>query len=177
MTSILHCSADRRHNPAPPRTNPAPPRIGLVAWPGLTGAHGSGQWRTEEAFLTPIRGRVSTTIYKICESALWREAERTGLFRGAPIDAHDGFIHFSTAAQVRETAAKHFAGADDLMLIAVDADALADTLRWEESRGGDLFPHLYGALPRAAVLWTQPLPLGPDRRHIFPERDFPELVP
>ena len=110
-----------------------------------------------------------TTIYKICENALWREAERAGLFRGAPVDARDGFIHFSTAAQVRETASRHFAGAADLMLIAVEASALDGALRWEVSRGGDLFPHLYGPLPLAAVLWAKPLPLGGDRRHVFPE--------
>ena len=110
-----------------------------------------------------------TTIYKICENALWREAERAGLFRGAPVDARDGFIHFSTAAQVRETAARHFAGAADLMLIAVEASALGGALRWEVSRGGDLFPHLYGPLPLAAVRWAKPLPLGGDRRHVFPE--------
>jgi len=112
---------------------------------------------------------VPTTIYKICENALWREAERAGLFRGAPVDARDGFIHFSTAAQVRETAARHFAGAADLMLIAVEAAALGGALRWEVSRGGDLFPHLYGPLPLAGVLWAKPLPLGGDRRHVFPE--------
>jgi uncharacterized protein (DUF952 family) len=119
--------------------------------------------------ITAARGKVPTTIYKICETALWREAEGAGIFRGAAIDARDGFIHFSTSAQVRETAAKHFAGATDLMLIAIDARPLGDALKWEVSRGGDLFPHLYGALPLAAVLWTKPLPLGPDRQHVFPE--------
>src|SRR5262249_2830380 len=78
-------------------------------------------------------------------------------------------IHFSSATQVRETAARYFAGAKDLMLIAVDADALGDALKWEPSRGGDLFPHLYGELPLAAVLWARPLPLGIDQRHVFPE--------
>jgi uncharacterized protein (DUF952 family) len=112
---------------------------------------------------------VPTTIYKICESRLWREAERAGVFRGAGVDQRDGFIHFSTAAQVRETAAKHYAGADDLVLVAVAADALGEALRWEVSRGGDLFPHLYGSLPLAAVRWAKPLPLGGDRRHVFPE--------
>jgi uncharacterized protein (DUF952 family) len=112
------------------------------------------------------------TIYKICETSQWDIAERDGVFRGAPIDERDGFIHFSTAAQVAETAARHFAGASDLVLVAVDADALAGALRWEPSRGGDLFPHLYGALPLAAVLWTKPLPLGADGRH-----EFPELAP
>jgi uncharacterized protein (DUF952 family) len=112
---------------------------------------------------------VPTTIYKICDSALWREAERAGVFTGAEIDARDGFIHFSSAAQVAETAAKHFAGAANLTLVAVDAAALGDALKWEASRGGDLFPHLYGALPVRAVLWAKPLPLGPDGRHLFPE--------
>jgi uncharacterized protein (DUF952 family) len=116
-----------------------------------------------------VRGNVPTTIYKICESALWREAERAGTLRGAPVDLRDGFIHFSTADQVRETAAKHFAGAADLMLVAVDAAALDSALKWEVSRGGDLFPHLYGGLPLSAVLWARPLPLGSDRRHVFPE--------
>jgi uncharacterized protein (DUF952 family) len=115
-----------------------------------------------------IRGAVAT-IYKICEDVLWDEAEHAGVFRGAPVDARDGFIHFSSATQVRATAAKYFAGADNLMLIAVDADALGDALKWELSRDGDLFPHLYGELPLAAVLWARPLPLGIDRRHVFPE--------
>ncbi len=110
-----------------------------------------------------------TIVYKICEEVLWREAERAGVFRGAPVDARDGFIHFSTAAQVRETAARHFDGAGGLLLVAVSADALAGALKWEVSRGGDLFPHLYGTLPLGAVLWTKPLPLGADRRHVFPE--------
>lgn len=116
-----------------------------------------------------LRGTVATTIYKICENALWREAEHAGVFRGAAIDARDGFIHFSSATQVRATAAKHFAGAEDLMLIAVDANALGDALKWEVSRGGDLFPHLYGELSLAAVRWVKPLPLGIDQRHVFPE--------
>jgi len=112
---------------------------------------------------------VAITLYKICESALWREAERERVFGGAPIDVHDGYIHFSTAEQAAETAAKHFAGADNLMLIAVDAAALGPALKWEASRGGALFPHLYGALPLDAVLWARPLRLGTDGRHVFPE--------
>ena len=110
-----------------------------------------------------------TTIYKICETALWREAERKSVFTGAPIDIDDGYIHFSTADQAVETAAKHFAGIDNLLLVAVDADALGPGLKWEPSRGGDLFPHLYGALRLDAVRWVRPLPLGPDGRHVFPE--------
>jgi len=83
--------------------------------------------------------------------------------------SRDGFIHFSSATQVRDTATRYFAEAEDLMLIAVDADALGDALKWEVSRGGDLFPHLYGELPLAAVLWVRPLPLGIDQQHVFPE--------
>jgi len=112
---------------------------------------------------------VPTTIYKICETALWREAERKSVFTGAPIDIRDGYIHFSTAHQAVETAAKHFAGIDNLLLVAVGADALGSALKWEPSRGGALFPHLYGALPLDAVLWTKPLPLGANGRHVFPE--------
>ena len=108
-------------------------------------------------------------VYKIAPSSLWREAETLGEFRGAPVDAADGFIHFSTAAQARETAAKHFAGQGDLLLVAVDAAALGAALRWEPSRGGALFPHLYGPLPLAAVRSVAPLPLGADGAHAFPD--------
>ncbi len=111
---------------------------------------------------------VERLIYKICPEPLWRKAERAGFFAGASVDAKDGFIHFSTAAQVRETAAKHFAGHGDLLLIAVDAEALGSALRYEPSRGGALFPHLYGPLPISAVRWAKPLPLGPDGAHDFP---------
>lgn len=107
-------------------------------------------------------------IYKIYTPALWAEAERAGVFRGAPVDLADGFIHFSTAEQAVETAAKHFAGQGDLLLVAVDAAALGPALRWEPSRGGALFPHLYGDMPLTDVRWVKPLPLGPDGRHRFP---------
>jgi uncharacterized protein (DUF952 family) len=107
-------------------------------------------------------------IYKICPRTLWREAEAAGHFTGAPIDRQDGFIHFSTAAQVAETAARHFAGQDDLLIVAVEAGSLGDDLRYEPSRGGDLFPHLYGALPLTAVRSVDALPLGADGRHVFP---------
>ena len=109
-----------------------------------------------------------TLVYKICERALWREAEREGVFRGASIDLTDGYIHFSTAEQVGETAAKHFAGRSGLVLIAVDAAALAPALKWEPSRGGALFPHLYGELALDAVAWVKPLPLDAQGRHRFP---------
>jgi uncharacterized protein (DUF952 family) len=95
-------------------------------------------------------------VYKICDASLWREAERNGVFRGAPVDLADGFIHFSAADQVAETAAKHFAGRENLVLIAVDAEALGDALAWEPSRGGALFPHLYGELPLSAVKGVEP---------------------
>jgi len=98
------------------------------------------------------------TIYKICERVSWQAAERAGLYRGSDADTRDGFIHFSTAAQVAGTAARHFARQTDLMLIAVDGDALGAALKWEPSRGGDLFPHLYAALPLSAVQWARPLP-------------------
>lgn len=107
-------------------------------------------------------------IYKICPALLWREAERSGVFAGAPVDTADGFIHFSTAAQVAETAAKHFAGARDLLLVRVEAEKLGDRLKWEVSRGGALFPHLYGSLRLADVRKVEPLPLGGDGRHVFP---------
>jgi uncharacterized protein (DUF952 family) len=108
------------------------------------------------------------TIYKICDATAWRAAERVGEFAGAPVDLADGYIHFSAADQVGETAAKHFAGRRDLMLVAVTADALGPALKWEPSRGGALFPHLYGKLPLHAVRWATPLPLGSDGRHVFP---------
>ncbi|HKS60574.1 MAG TPA: DUF952 domain-containing protein [Xanthobacteraceae bacterium] len=110
------------------------------------------------------------TIYKIAPAALWREAERAGAFAGAPVDLADGFIHFSTAEQVRETAARHFAGQADLVLAAIDAAALGSALRYEPSRGGVLFPHLYGTLSLSAVRWVKPLPFGPTG-HVFPELD------
>ncbi|MBN8997670.1 MAG: DUF952 domain-containing protein [Rhizobiales bacterium] len=108
------------------------------------------------------------TIYKICPSELWREAARTGTFTGMPIDVADGYIHFSTAETVAETARLHFAGQADLVLAAIDGTALGEALRHEASRGGTLFPHLYGWLPMDAVLWVKPLPLGPDGLHVFP---------
>ena len=102
-------------------------------------------------------------IYKIVPASLWREAD--GAFAGAPVDLADGFIHFSTAAQVAETAARHFAGQRDLLLVAVDPAVLGDALRWEPSRGGALFPHLYEPLRLTDVASVEPLPLGADGRH------------
>jgi uncharacterized protein (DUF952 family) len=111
---------------------------------------------------------MSGPIYKICPEALWREAEAAGRFDGAAIDLTDGFIHFSAADQVRETAARYFAGQEDLLLMAVDPEALGEALRWEPSRGGALFPHLYGPLALSAVLSVEPLPIKADGSHAFP---------
>ncbi len=108
-----------------------------------------------------------TLVFKIVATEEWRAAEKDGAFTGAAVDRADGYIHFSTAAQAPETAAKWLAGRDDLTLVAVDAVALGADLRWEPSRGGALFPHLYAALPMSAVVWSRPLPLGPDGRHEF----------
>jgi len=107
-------------------------------------------------------------LYKIVPAALWRLAEKEGIFHGSEHDKRDGFIHFSTAEQTAETAAKHFAGQDDLLLVTVDGAALGDALKWEPSRGGALFPHLYGALAMTAVVGITPLPLGSDGRHCVP---------
>ena len=110
-----------------------------------------------------------TTIYKICEQAAWHDAEHAGLYRGSTVDARDGFIHFSTAAQVAKTAAKHFAKQTNLMLVAINGAALGAALQWEKSRGGDLFPHLYGALPLSAVRWARLLPDEAGGRRVLPE--------
>jgi len=108
-------------------------------------------------------------IYKICPAPAWREAERAGAYRGSPDDVRDGFIHFSTASQLSGTLAKHFAGQADLFLVAVDTDALGEALKWEPSRGGDLFPHLYGELDPAAAETVTTLVLGTDGHHRLPE--------
>lgn len=110
-----------------------------------------------------------TLVYKICPIPLWRAAEETGSFAGAPVDLTDGFIHLSTAAQVAETVARHFVGQADLFLVTVDEAALGEALRYEPSRGGALFPHLYGPLPFAAVRRVEPLPLGPDGTPLIPD--------
>jgi uncharacterized protein (DUF952 family) len=110
-------------------------------------------------------------IYKLAPQSLWQEAQQAGIFEGAPVDLEDGFIHFSTAAQVQETAAKHFAGQQDLLLLVIAVDSLEEMtgpLKWEPSRGGDLFPHLYAKLPLEAVIAQASLALGPDGLHQFP---------
>ena len=108
-------------------------------------------------------------IYKILGAQAWAAAKAAGVFEGAPVDQADGFIHFSTAAQVRESAAKHRRGRTDLRLLFVPATELGPRLKWEAARGGQLFPHLYGTLPVTVVTRAVDLPLGPDGAHIFPE--------
>jgi uncharacterized protein (DUF952 family) len=111
-------------------------------------------------------------IYKIASAKLWREAESQGQFKGAPIDLADGFIHFSTAEQTRETVALHFKGQDELVIAAIDTDKLKEPVKWEPSRGGALFPHLYAALPLDCVLWVKPLPMKADGSHDFADIDL-----
>jgi uncharacterized protein (DUF952 family) len=109
------------------------------------------------------------TIYRIVSATDWRAAQAAGVFRGTAHDLRDGFLHFSTWEQVAETAARHYAGLPDLMLLYVDVDRLPRALEWEVSRNGELFPHLYDALPISAVARAEDLPLGSDGRHIWPE--------
>ena len=108
-------------------------------------------------------------IYKIAPRELWAQAEKAGSFTGAPVDIADGYIHFSTAAQLRETAAKHFANQNDLVLVSVDATRLGENLKYEVSCGGALFPHLYAELPFDAVVAVEPLALDVNGLHILPE--------
>jgi uncharacterized protein (DUF952 family) len=110
-------------------------------------------------------------IYRIVTSEVWRRAEAAGSFDGTEHDLRDGFIHFSTADQVAQTAARHYAGQADLLLVGVNAEALGSALRWEPSRGGALFPHLYGALALGAVVSVVPFPLGLDGVHVLPALD------
>lgn len=111
----------------------------------------------------------SHLIYKILSASSWKDAQESGAFAGAPVDIADGYIHFSTAEQVKETAAKHFAGQRDLVLLAIDSSRLGSSeLKWEISRGGALFPHLYGVLDVSAVRWAKPLPWD-GAQHKFPE--------
>lgn len=107
-------------------------------------------------------------IYKIFHGPEWDDLQARGETQGAPVDLADGYIHFSTAAQAAETAAKHFAGSEGLWLLAVDPASCGADLKWEKSRGGQDFPHLYRPLRMADVIWAKPLPLGPGG-HEFPE--------
>ena len=110
-----------------------------------------------------------SVIYKICPADLWQEAETEGTFAGAGIDFSDGFIHFSTYEQVADTTRRFFAGVDDLVLVAVDAEALGEALRYEPAGDGTLFPHLYGSLSLHVVRWARPILLAPDGTHELPD--------
>ncbi|QBF31067.1 DUF952 domain-containing protein [Thalassococcus sp. S3] len=107
-------------------------------------------------------------IFKIFRADEWATLQEAGETDGAPVDLADGYVHFSTAEQAAETAAKHFAGEDGLTLLACEADAMGPALKWEPSRGGAHFPHLYRKLRMEDVLWAKPLPLA-DGKHAFPE--------
>ncbi len=111
-------------------------------------------------------------IFKICTLDVWDAAKAAGCFSGAGIDLEDGYIHFSDVGQVRDTADLHFTGQKNLVLIAVDADLLGPRLKWESSRGGASFPHLYDVLDLSQTAWIKPLPVGADGRH-----EFPEMIP
>jgi uncharacterized protein (DUF952 family) len=113
-----------------------------------------------------------TAIYKILPDTMWSDAQRSGSLHGSEVDRSDGFIHFSTAAQAIETAAKHFAGQHGLVLLEVATESLGEALRWEPSRGGALFPHLYGPLDVTKVRGAERLPLGEDGKHVFPRLPF-----
>ncbi len=107
-------------------------------------------------------------IYKIFRGPEWAELRHYGVSAGAPIDIADGYVHMSGKAQVRETCEKHFAGEDGLVILAIESDTLGSALRWETSRGGALFPHLYRSLRMSDVVWHHPLPLG-ENGHDFPD--------
>ena len=108
-------------------------------------------------------------VYKILDAAAWTEAQRRGVFEGAEIDHQDGYIHLSTAAQAAETARRHFRGRPDLVVLELEADELGDALRWEPSRGGALFPHLYVPLDLARVRAVHAAPLGEDGAPALPD--------
>ena len=108
-------------------------------------------------------------VYKVLTESAFREAKRDGRFAGSADDLRDGFIHLSASHQLPGTLATHFEGQEDLVLVAIDAARLGETLKWEPSRGGALFPHLYAPLDLGAVLWAEALLLGADGRHVLPE--------
>ena len=111
---------------------------------------------------------MSELIYHVCRREEWQAAQAAGSYGGSSQDIADGFIHFSKAAQLRGSVAKHRAGQSNLVLLVVDADQLGEVLEWEPSRSGALFPHLYGELPVSAVVEAHDLPLGVDGAHVFP---------
>ena len=114
---------------------------------------------------------MSALIFHMCRTGEWDAARASGLYPGSSQDVADGFIHFSTATQIVESARKHRAGQSGLVLLAADPALLGERLRWEPSRGGQLFPHVYGGLPVTAVRWARDLPLGADGLHSFPPLD------
>ena len=115
-------------------------------------------------------GGMSGAIFKICDGKAWDEARLRGRFEGAEVDVADGYIHFSTGAQVAETAARHFRGMAGLVIVAFDAEALGESLKWEPSRGGELFPHFYGVLDPSLALWCEALQLDEAGVAIIPDR-------
>ena len=117
-----------------------------------------------------MHGSNEGLIYKVVTRDQWEAARKSGVFKGASIDLQDGYIHFSTHAQVTETVARHFAGQHDLLIVAVEAEALGDQIKWEASRGGDLFPHLYDDLHFSSVVWEEDLPLEEGGGHRFPSQ-------
>jgi uncharacterized protein (DUF952 family) len=112
---------------------------------------------------------MTTLIYHMCKYEEWQAAQQTGAYGGSSQDRADGFLHFSTAEQIVESAARHRAGQEGLVLLTVDADVLGDSVKWEVSRGGAKFPHLYGDLPVSAAVRVDDLPLGADGKHVFPD--------
>jgi uncharacterized protein (DUF952 family) len=130
-------------------------------WHALISCHGND----------PAQKGAMTMIFKIMPEGDWSDAVAAGVYNGSPVDKADGFIHFSGADTVVETAARYYAGKAGQMLIAFDDAALGVALKWEASRGGLLFPHLYAALDPALALWAKPLPLRPDGGHVFPDLD------
>ena len=111
---------------------------------------------------------MAQAVYKIARQSEWGEAERSGIYTGSPDDKRDGFIHLSSAAQVRTTCAIHFAGEGDLLLVSLEAERLGPSLKWEASRKGDMFPHLYGPLRLADVQSVFAIRTDADGRALFP---------
>ena len=117
-----------------------------------------------------MEANVPPLIYKVTNRSEWKAAKDAGVFAGAPVDFEDGYIHFSTEEQVRETVEKHFQGQTELLLLCVEFSRLGHEIKWEESRGGQLFPHLYSQLPIEAVVEVIDLPSGTDGSFIFPSQ-------
>ena len=116
-----------------------------------------------------VREQIGQLIFKIIDNATWQSAVSAGRFAGAPVDIEDGFIHFSTASQVAETAAKHFHHQHDLVVVAFETASFGARLKWEPSRGGALFPHLYDTLNPVQAVWLEPMPLDDNGLPMIPE--------